>query len=98
MVKITKTKTNFDLTSNDGLISFTVLTFFCRNLAYQYRRMMSVPNTRRGSTPVHAVFTRRQVSYTSSTSNDVITNDYAGRALPASLDDIFKVRNNSCLR
>lgn len=93
------------MTSNDGLISFTVLTFFCRNLAYQYRRMMSVPNTRRGSTPVHAVFTRRQVSYTSTTSNDVITNelfasskDYAGRALPASLHDIFKVRNDSCLR
>ena len=62
--------------------------------------MMSVPNNRRGSTPVHAVFTRRQVSTTSTavSTNELITNevfasskDYAGRALPASLHDIFKV-------
>ena len=103
--KVTKSKAKFDLRDNHGLMNFTILTFFYRNLAYQYRRMMSVPNNRRGSTPVPAVFTRRQVSYTSTASNDVITNelfasskDYAGRALPASLHDIFKVRKDYWLK
>ena len=103
---VTKSKTKCDLRDKHYLASFTIQAwiFFCRNLAYQYRRMMSVPNNRRGSTPVHAVFTRRQVSYTSTASTDVLTNelfasskDYAGRALPASLHDIFKVRKDSWL-